>query len=870
MIEQIKSTLEYLNDPKNLDKQILRKGNSIYLNSSCQVLSYSKNAVEVIVSEFNGHEQLAKILFGENMVIANHWDEYLIAALYHIAEEMQRSQPRVFDGGKAYTREGMIKRVMDERAEKAAKAKYHLKWADNIYGEHLLTNEKGVQYKITLRDFENETGYIDNPDLKYNKLGTTKHIMHAFNRIKSEPHLLDNLSRKYPFIEIYADPLNDYRVTWFYPHKLPKKEAALIHRYFGDKMHFDDAEIKGFMLFLRDAAEFTTIKIRNEVVEKVQAAWEEELLEVLKAENELDFSMLKVRLFPYQKEGVAFCTFKPGAILADEMGLGKTIQSIAIALNKKSIFGFKKTLIVCPASLKYQWQQEIEKFTHEKAIVLEGFPEVRRDLYLNSDAFFYIVNYEMVLRDIQVINKMAPDFVILDEAQRIKNYNTLTAAVIKKIRRKHSLVITGTPIENKLIDLYSIVQFIDPGYLAPLWEFSYKHCYFDEETRLKITGYYNLQELNERMAPILLRRTKRQVLDQLPGVTQITVPTSMHEEQHSYHAGFASGLAQILQKRFITPFDQQRIMLLLTNMRMACNSTFLIDKETYHSSKLVELRRILVSKLDIRNQPLKVIIFSEWVTMLHLIGKMLNEEGIGFTMLSGKVAVKNRLKLVNKFETDPDIKVFLSSDAGGTGLNLQTADTVINFELPWNPAKLNQRIGRIDRIGQKSERLTIINLVCKDSIEVKIASGLQIKQILFDAVLSKQSNEDIIDLSAAGKATFIHEIQSMLEDFSAAPELVEDESLSNEHETALNQIEIEASDEEFPDTSNIEISNVDNEDTVPNQKLQEVEAVMGQGMDFLSGLFKMATGKDLMAAGQKIEIDKKSGEVVMRFKIPGI
>jgi len=349
------------------------------------------------------------------------------------------------------------------------------------------------------------------------------------------------------------------------------------------------------------------------------------------------------------------------------MGLGKTIQAIATAVMKKKLFGFRRTLIICPASLKEQWKQEIEKFSHEKAVIADGFPEQRADTYRNSDAYFVIVNYETVLRDWREMNRMETDFIILDEAQKIKNFSTITAQSIKLLEKKHALVITGTPIENRLIDLYSIVQFIDPQFLAPLWEFSYQHCYFDESKADKITGYYNLQQLNERLKPILIRREKRRVIKELPQVTEITVPVEMHFDQASYHANYARGIASILHKKFISPFDLQKLMLLMTNMRMVCDSTFLIDKESYISPKLHELKHILLEKLDLKNNKNKVIIFSEWVTMLHLIGKLLHECGIGFAQLSGQVAIKNRDKLVKKFENDPDCQVFLSTEAGGIG-----------------------------------------------------------------------------------------------------------------------------------------------------------------------------------------------------------
>jgi SNF2 family DNA or RNA helicase len=563
-----------------------------------------------------------------------------IAALLQVKEEPEKSKPQPTLQGKAYTREGMIKRVLEERREKSEKEKYRITFADNIYGEHTLVNEKGTKYKITLRDFENETGYIDNEDWRTNKLGTTKHIMFAFAKLKGNKKLYKRLSKTFPFVDIYPDPLHDYRITWHYPHKLKEDIAALIKKYFGKKNFIEPEAVKDFLLFIREAAAYPQIVVRPEVEEKVKRAWDAEMLATQKRDTKLDFSLMKVPLFAYQQEGVAFATFRDGAIIADEMGLGKTIQAVATAVMKKQIFGFKRTLIVCPASLKEQWKQEIQKFSNEEAEVVDGMPEKRAMTYCQSKAYFLIVNYETILRDWREINRMETDFIVLDEAQKIKNFSTITAQSIKFLTKKHALVITGTPIENRLIDLYSIVQFIDPNYLTPLWEFSYQHCYFDPVNKTKITGYYNLQQLNERLKPILIRREKRKVLNDLPNITELNVPITLHEEQQSYHTSFAKGIATILRKKFISPYDQQKLMLLMANMRMVCDSTYLIDKESYISPKLKELKDIVVEKLDLPNKESKVIIFSEWVNMLNLIGKMLHECGIGFAQLSGKVQVK--------------------------------------------------------------------------------------------------------------------------------------------------------------------------------------------------------------------------------------
>lgn len=293
-------------------------------------------------------------------------------------------------------------------------------------------------------------------------------------------------------------------------------------------------------------------------MDKLENLFEDQMAEQLPSILSNDYQMIKADIYPYQKEGVELATFRRGAIIADEMGLGKTLQAISTAVFKKSHFDLKKTLVLCPASLKAQWKTEIEKFTDEQAVIIEGFPEDREKLYKITDAYFLIVNYETVLRDVSTINKAGIDFVILDEAQRIKNYETITSEAVKRINKKHALVITGTPIENRLIDLFSIVEFVKPGFLAPLWEFSYQHCYFDQKIKNKITGYYNLQSLKERLRPILIRREKKDVMDQLNQVTQIDVPVEMSELQREYHASAAHGVARILGKRYRTPYDMMK------------------------------------------------------------------------------------------------------------------------------------------------------------------------------------------------------------------------------------------------------------------------------------------------------------------------
>ncbi|WP_445733532.1 SNF2-related protein, partial [Mariniflexile sp.] len=876
MLQLVTQTIESIQNNKQLSSAEIENAKQVFEDYTHVILS--EGAKKITLQIENGKEPLLVqiSLDDQDRLIAKindkheEWNIYSLVALFVIEEEFK---DKTLSEGIKYTREGMRKRVLDERMDKAKKASYKVQLANNLYGEHTLINEKGHTYKITIHNFKDKTGYINNIDWKTNKLGTTKHIMYLFNYLEENPTQTQKLQKTFPFIDIYTDPLNDYRISWFYPETLDPFEEKLLKSYFKNQTFIEDSQLPSFFSFINKARDFERIKIREEVFGKMETYFEINELEQRKLQTTLNFDGIKATLYPYQKEGVAFSVFKKAVIIADEMGLGKTLQAISTAILKKDIFSFKKTLVICPASVKNQWKNEVLKFTNEKAVVIEGFPDERNALYLNDGSFFHIINYETVLRDLPFINKAHYDFVILDEAQKIKNYETRTANAVKNIRKKHALVITGTPLENKLLDLYSIVQFLDQDFLSPQWEFSYQHCIFDANYKNKINGYYNLQNLKERLNGILLRREKQEVFEQLPNVIQKDIFVGLSSEQADLHSSFARGIASILAKKFKTTFDWQKLMHLLTNMRMVCDSTYLIDKETHHSPKLAELKNILLEKLAIKTTPTKIIIFSEWVTMLAIIGDMLKKEGIVFTKLTGKVPVKKRGELIKEFENNPECKVFLSSESGGAGLNLQVADTVINFELPWNPAKKNQRIGRIDRIGQKKQKLHVFNLLSYNSIEMKIATGLLLKQNLFEGVLNAGSFTDEVDFSEKGKSQFMRQLEEVIKADGFSGGFEEDVVIEAQEDDELQELlsGVNEEQENNNDVENkvIEPSFTENATTSKREaNLDQMEEVMIKGMEFLTGIYKMSTGQEIAKEGKPtVKVNKETGEVSITFKM---
>ena len=303
-------------------------------------------------------------------------------------------------------------------------------------------------------------------------------------------------------------------------------------------------------------------------------------------------NLLKVPLYPFQMRGVLFAAGRGRTIIADDMGLGKTIQAIGAAELLARHRGISRALVICPASVKHQWLTEINRFSDRSAVVIDGSSERRTALY-NSEAFFKIVNYELVRRDLDSVSALLPDLIVLDEAQRIRNWETATARTIKLLRSRYALVLTGTPLENKLEELYSVVQFVDGRRLGPAFRFLSEHRQVNENG--KLIGYRNLDQVREKLAPILLRRRRDQVLKDLPPRTDKIFRVPMSPEQAVYYGDQQKIVAALVRKMerqgWLSPVDQQRLLCAIQNMRMICDSTFLFDKETKVSPKIGRVER---------------------------------------------------------------------------------------------------------------------------------------------------------------------------------------------------------------------------------------------------------------------------------------
>jgi hypothetical protein len=491
------------------------------------------------------------------------------------------------------------------------------------------------------------------------------------------------------------------------------------------------------------------------------------------------FDLLRYPLLPYQREGMLHLAFGERALLADEMGLGKTVQAIAACELLARRKGIERVLVVCPASLKAEWEEQIARFVDRPARSVFGTRPARLAAY-RQPTFFTIANYEQVLSDAPDINEtLHPDVVVLDEAQRIKNWQIKTARRVKSLRSPYAFVLTGTPVENRIDELYSIVQFLDPELVGPLFRFN--RDFYELDERGRPVNYKNLVELRRRMQLVMLRRRKSDVESELPGRTVKTYFVPMVEEQAQRYEEYKTQAARLLalaQRRPLIPKEFERLQMLLACMRMICDTPAILDPTCRVSPKLEELEGVLSDLLEEPER--KVIVFSEWERMLELVRELTAELGVETAWHTGSVPQQRRRAEIVRFKRDPACRLFLSTDSGSVGLNLQVASAVVNVDLPWNPAKLEQRIARAWRKNQ-TRPVTVVNLVCEDSIEHQILHLLGHKQALADGVLDGLGDLGALKMPS-GRAAMIERMQAMMQaEASVTPRiLLPEEAIAEE------------------------------------------------------------------------------------------
>lgn len=467
---------------------------------------------------------------------------------------------------------------------------------------------------------------------------------------------------------------------------------------------------------------------------------------------------LNAELRTYQKIGYKWLRtleqYKMGGILADDMGLGKTIQLLAVILSyvQKNKGNVKPSIIICPSSLALNWYNEIQKFTPTlKALVIsDDYLERKRKIEEIGKYQVIITSYDSLKRDIDLYENYCFKYVVADEAQYIKNNNTKNSKAIKTINAETKFALTGTPIENSLSELWSIFDFIMPGYL-------YKYKKFKELYETPIIKEQNedvMNKLKKQIEPFVLRRTKGEVLTELPDKTVTILNNEMSEEQYNIYMSYmAQARKEIMSQIDINGFEKSQIKILSLLMRLrqiCCHPKLFLREYEGESSKLNQCIEIIQDAVLGGH---KILLFSSYTSMFEIIEEKLKNIGVKYLKLTGQTKVGERIELVDKFNTNENIKVFLISlKAGGTGLNLTGADMVIHYDPWWNLSAENQATDRTYRIGQK-RNVQVYKLITKNSIEEKIYELQQKKAKLIDNMLStdatfinKLSKDDILAL----------------------------------------------------------------------------------------------------------------------------
>ncbi|WP_277233577.1 DEAD/DEAH box helicase, partial [Romboutsia timonensis] len=429
---------------------------------------------------------------------------------------------------------------------------------------------------------------------------------------------------------------------------------------------------------------------------------------------------LNATLRDYQVSGFEFfktlSDYQFGGILADEMGLGKTIQTIAFLLSNKD----KKSIVITPTALIYNWKNELEKFAPTLKVGLLHAAKSEREKILDN-----IDNYDVILttyttykNDIDKYKNINFDYCIIDEAQNIKNPDAIITKAIKNVNAKVKFALTGTPIENNLMELWSIFDFIMPGYLYNKSKFK----------SIFVNNDKNIIELKNLIKPFILRRTKKEVITELPDKIEQKIIIDLEKEHKRAYKGYVNLITRKIKEN---NQDNITVFSYLTKLRQLCLSPELMVKNYQgKNSKLDVLINIINDSSDE-----KILVFSQFTKVLEVIGKRLNEENISYSYLDGKTSAKDRVKLVEEFNTNNNKVFLISLKAGGTGLNLTSANIVVHFDPWWNPAVEDQASDRAHRIGQKNV-VNVIKLIAKGTAEERVINLQETKKELIEDVIN--------------------------------------------------------------------------------------------------------------------------------------
>lgn len=481
---------------------------------------------------------------------------------------------------------------------------------------------------------------------------------------------------------------------------------------------------------------------------------------------------MKLPPFPFQTVGISFLVDIERGILADEMGLGKTSSALGASLYLLEEEKIQKILVICPSAVKYQWLEEIEKFTPYKGMVLDGTKKKRERLlkeYTENDIPFLLLNYELARNDIKQIKQLPFQCVILDEAHRMKNRKSLTFQSISQLEPTYRFALTGTPMQNKPEEAFALMSWLNPKVFGGITNFRKKHVVVGEGFGKKFVdlGYKNLDEIREKMAPYLLRRMKIDVADDLPDIIHTVSYCEMNAPQKALYLAIQADKELVQENireiyetnpkaqndpnfkcpeedllkgfRYMQVAVSDHPHLLLQGKSNMAKKYLPLLKKCKTSPKMEELMEILRPLIEENH---KIVIFSSFVSMIKILTTRIQDLfKQNPYLITGEVKALDRQEQITRFREQDDRQIMICSDAANYGINLQFADVLINYDLPWNPAVLDQRYGRIHRIGSTHQKVTMIDMATRETIDETILKTLDRKRSLNKGLVEKTEEE---------------------------------------------------------------------------------------------------------------------------------
>lgn len=741
---------------------------------------------------------------------------------------------------------------------------------NKVFGDFWVkSHESNFRYKIAFRGEESSWNYCECLDFKTNQLGTCKHIEAVKLHLKNKNRCISG-EHLPAYSSVYLSYKGERSVKIRIGKDRKKDFEKIASEYFDQDFNLNE---KGF-------AHFSELLQKAKNISEDFRCYDDALSFVLEERSRIQRKnllhseypdgkfpdLLKVKLYPYQEKGITFAVEKGRCIIADEMGLGKTIQTIGAAELLRKHWGVNSVLVVCPTSLKYQWKKEIEKFCDASVLVVEGNHLTRTKQY-ESDEFFKIVSYNSLANDLKILETLKTDVLIMDEAQRLKNWKTQIARAMKRVESDYTFIISGTPLENKLEELYSITQYINPFTLGPYYKFM-------EDSRLtddggKVIGYKNLNTIGEKIKNILIRRRKKDVSIELPERMDKILFVPMTTEQQVLHDECKAVVAQLVMKwrrlGFLSEKDRKRLLLSMSQMRMVCDSTFILDQETRFDTKIDELINILTDLFSEGDE--KVVIFSQWKRMTRIVAQELEKAQIKYESLHGGVPSAKRKSLIDNFTEDRNCRVFLSTDAGSTGLNLQAASYIINMDLPWNPAVLEQRIARIHRMGQK-KKIQVLNFVSAGTIEEQMLSTLNFKSSMFEGVLD--DGEDAIFLENSKFEKLMETVEAVTEEETETTESLFSQDTEKSETSTKTSSKTEIQETDFRNEEETKILPKEKTNLHSTHEISgNPEQLLKTGMQFFAGLaqalYSPESTKNLVES--IVSEDKETGKTTLNIPV---